>query len=221
LIWVGGDYIDFYAISRWDRSPKRKLELQHEINQAVVGLRELRQAAPDSRIVFQEGNHEYRLRRFLWNRVEELAYLDVLKLPELLKFAELAIEYVEYGFPTAIGHLWHIHGDEIRGGSINYARGKLIKLHQNVIFGHHHRFQTDFIRSVDGKVYGAWANGCLCGMRPDYDIAPQWTQGLTLVQYTESGLFHVSQLPFFFATDTKKLSTVVNGVLLSSDNPST
>lgn len=216
LIWIGGDYIDFYPISRWDRDPRRKLQLQGELDMAVRGLRDLRLFAPDARIVLQEGNHEDRLRRFLWSRAEELSGLNALKFENLLSLPELDVEFIQHGNPTKVGHLWHVHGDEVRSGNVNFSRGKLVKLFANVIFGHHHRFQVDYMRSMDGKVVGAWANGCLCGLKPEYDINPQWTHGLTLVDYAKSGTFSVTQVPFFARPGrTNEPAAVVHGELLA------
>lgn len=216
VLWLGGDIVDFYAVSSWDRNPKRRLMLQDELDVAQEQLRALRNAAPAARIVFQEGNHEVRLRRFLWNRASELSGLRAMTLPALLGLDALGIEYIETGNPTQVGHLWHIHGDEIRGGNVNIARAKLLKAHANIIFGHHHRFQADFLRTLDGKTYGAWANGCLCGLNPEYDINPQWTHGLSVVDYAKSGAFHVAQVPFFTKPGKKSagLTCVIDGEML-------
>lgn len=215
LIWLGGDIIDFYAVSHWERSPKRRTMLQDEIDVAVKELRKVRKAAPNARMVLQEGNHEDRLRRYLWGRAPELAGLAALELPKLLHFEKLGIEFIGHGNPTKVGHLWHIHGDEVGGGYVNIARGKLLKLFHNVIFGHHHKAQVDTIRALNGKTYAAWGNGCLCGMYPEYVANPQWTHGLSLVRYAKGGAFHVNQL-IFFPGAGGKLTCMVDGVLLES-----
>ena len=218
LLWIGGDYVDFYAISRWDTRPARRLRLQEELDAGAEGLRQLRTAAPGAKITLQEGNHEYRLQKYLWNQAPELSSLRLLELPALLGFEDSRVGHIRHGQPQKIGKLWHIHGDEMGGGGVNMARGKLLKIQKNVIFGHHHRHQSDFIRNIDGMTSGSWANGCLCGLKPDYDINPQWTQGVTVVQYSKWGSFHVSQLVYFPAErQPGRLACVVGGEMMLSD----
>lgn len=214
LLWLGGDIVDFYAVSRYDKSPQRKLELQNEIDVAQRELRRLRKAAPLARMVYQVGNHEERFTKYLRSRAPELAALRALALPELLGLNKLGAEFVDDYRPQAVGQLFHLHGHLGPGGSVNAARGKALKFNDNVIFGHHHKHQVEYRRSLSGRVTGAWANGCLCGLEPEFDPCPQWTQGVTLVRYAKDGLFHCDSVVYFQTRDRRGLACIVDGKLL-------
>ncbi len=194
IIVLGGDFVDFYSISRFDTDPERLLSMQEELDQARRELGSLRELCPNASIVFRKGNHEMRLQKKLWRKSPEFSQLRALRLEELLGFKELGVEYREEDM-FRVGDLNHIHGDELAGGSLYPARNLWGKAPGNMLFGHYHKMQAHFQRHSSGKVTGSWANGCLCSLRPDYHILPQWQQGFTLVDYLPSGLFFVSQVP--------------------------
>jgi predicted phosphodiesterase len=213
LVWIGGDFNDFYAVSRFDKSPARKLRLQEEIDAGISGLRALRRAAgKNARIVWQLGNHEERLLKYLWGKAPELAELRCLSFPELFSLKSLQIEFISDYRAQSVGALWHLHGDKAPGGNVNPARGKMAQMHDNIIFGHHHKFQVEYQRDLNGCARGAFANGCLCGLEPEFSPYNDWSQGCTVVRYTKGGLFHVDQLVYFEHKGI--LCTVVNGKVM-------
>ena len=58
LIVLGGDIVDFYKISRYDKSPFNHITLQNEIDETIALLKNIKRAAPKgARIVWLEGNH--------------------------------------------------------------------------------------------------------------------------------------------------------------------
>jgi predicted phosphodiesterase len=196
LIFLGGDIIDCYSVSKYDRDPARKLTLQADLNYTVAELSKLREVAPNAEITFLEGNHETRLTRYLHSKAEELSVLDALNLQSLLRLQDLNIRWISNGTRTKIGKLWHLHGNEIAGGgSINVARQKFLSVQSNIIFGHHHVLQNYIKRDYEGNIRGAWANGCLCDVEPDYAHYTEWTQGFTMIEYAPSGNFNVDQIP--------------------------
>src|SRR5438128_2520375 len=91
ILFLGGDIVDFYPVSRFDKDPARKRDLQKELDQTSEELTALREIAPNAEIIYEEGNHEHRLIRTLWKKAEELAPLRSLALPELLSFKKLGI----------------------------------------------------------------------------------------------------------------------------------
>jgi len=56
----------------------------------------------------------------------------------LLDFKKLRIIHYEYGHQQQVGKLWHIHGSETGGGSVNTARIIYQKLTASIIFGHYY-----------------------------------------------------------------------------------
>lgn len=57
-IIYGGDIIDMYSVSRHDRDPRRKLDLQRDLDYTAAQLAEFRALAPGANQVFIRGNHE-------------------------------------------------------------------------------------------------------------------------------------------------------------------
>jgi len=196
LVFLGGDITDFYSVSRYDREPERKLTLQQDLNYTYEELSKLRKAAgKEAEIIFLEGNHEQRMAKFLHSKAEELSVLEALDLKNLLRLDSLKIKWVPNGSRIKIGKLWHLHGNEIAGGGTNIAKSKFDKLGSNVIFGHHHKLQSYTKRNYEGEVCGAWANGCLSDLQPDYAHFTDWILGFSLIDYGKTGNFNVDQVP--------------------------
>jgi UDP-2,3-diacylglucosamine pyrophosphatase LpxH len=55
-VFIMGDVIDFYAISRFVRNPLRALKLQEEIDSAIDVMRQIRNVAKDAKIILIRGN---------------------------------------------------------------------------------------------------------------------------------------------------------------------
>jgi UDP-2,3-diacylglucosamine pyrophosphatase LpxH len=53
-----GDLVDFYALSSFNKSPKRALQLQKELDQGVQVLKDIRDRAPKAEMHFLKGNKE-------------------------------------------------------------------------------------------------------------------------------------------------------------------
>lgn len=214
LVWVGGDFLDFKSVSKFLTNPKHKLTLAKDINSGRKALWALREAAPNAQMMFRQGNHDRRLQTFLYSRAPELAGLEELSLPELLHFTKLDIRFAGGDDRTKIGELVHIHGDELPTGRVFPARAALAKAHCNLIFGHVHRFSVAYESSLDGRDHVAHSIGCLQSLRVDYDFHTTWTQGTALVNYSSSGLFQVTTLPYF--KDKGKLYCFIYGRLYSA-----
>ncbi|MBZ5566205.1 MAG: metallophosphoesterase, partial [Acidobacteriia bacterium] len=72
--WVvlNGDFQDFWEISRYDQTPRTGKEFREEIELGKKILHSLRRTLPRSRITWVEGNHEFRLRKYLIQNAKEL-----------------------------------------------------------------------------------------------------------------------------------------------------
>ena len=65
-IILNGDMVDFYDLSSFDKDPNRTQNLQQELDILYQMLLVFRAACPEAKIVYIEGNHEDRLKRYLW-----------------------------------------------------------------------------------------------------------------------------------------------------------
>ncbi|NQU19771.1 MAG: hypothetical protein HQ567_00700, partial [Candidatus Nealsonbacteria bacterium] len=122
-----GDIADFYSISRFTKDPARKEDLQEDLDATRKFLSDVREAAPAARIVFSEGNHEFRLRRYLASEAKALAMLRDLRLERLLDFESLKIRFQPQDRPYRVGPLLFTHGQLVRKWSAASARGHFEK----------------------------------------------------------------------------------------------
>ena len=193
LLVVGSDGLDFYDISTFDKDPKRvKVDIQKEIDLWKGGIREWSDAAPGARKRYIPGNHEDRLRRYLW-RHPEIAALEALRLDKLLDFAALGIEWDEQEYDNAeivlFDRLSVRHGKYIRAAAGMTARAELEadRFSISCMTGHTHRGGTVHATTRDGLVM-AQECFCLCRMDPAYLARPNWQQGIVLAEVDENQL---------------------------------
>lgn len=188
-IVLTGDIFDFYELSKFDKNPDRKLTIQDEINEGFKVLKTLSSLCPE--IHFVKGNHEDRLRRFLWQN-PSLASLNVLELPNLLRLNELGIIY--HDFEYIYNQFRYTHGSIIRSESGASAKAELMKYGSSMAHGHTHRLGMYLKTDARGTI-GAYEMGCLCLTNPEYiNGIPNWTQGLG-VYFFEEDRFYCQQIP--------------------------
>jgi UDP-2,3-diacylglucosamine pyrophosphatase LpxH len=194
VIHLLGDIVDFYQISRFDKDPARVTQLQGDIDMVVQYLYKLRDVAPSTPIIFSGGNHEDRLRRFLWSEAPALSSLTSLQIPELFSFKHFKIDWKPYPKPYAIGKLLLGHGTIVRKWSAYSARGHYEKYGCCFLHGHTHRMGAFHHTNYEGQ-YAAYENGCLCSLDPDYTEQPDWQNGFSVVWKARNEFFHVDQVP--------------------------
>lgn len=213
ILILAGDVIDFYAISKFDRSPERRLKLSEEISETkrIVGhlYNELQVCKP-SVWIWMEGNHESRLRQFLWRKAMELTGLEELHPRSLFGISQFKnFVYLERQvYPqqarrdvvpcVKVGSLFILHGDKISttGLSVNAPLNVFRRLLVNTLIGHYHRADHYVQCDYEGRPKGCWINPCLCLPRPHYDAGRVWIQGISIVEVNVDGFFRVEIIPF-------------------------
>lgn len=191
---LNGDFTDFWEISRFDLTPRGGKGLREEIRMGARILRSFRRLLPRARITWIEGNHEFRLRRFLIQNARELYGLPGLSVPELFGLERLRIEYAAC-HPAAskftdnfvrVGPLYVGHWDKValHGG---YAAKNLVETRGvSVLQGHTHRFGAHARTTVDGRVLLGIENFSMCRREASYVAHPNWQLGFSVV-YVERG----------------------------------
>ena len=178
--WIdlNGDMLDFYSISQFLKDPLRKNELQKDINILVELLRRLRDENPNATIYYEYGNHENRLRKYLWAH-DEIACLECLRVESLLKFNELGIIPIEKWRKQ--GDLYIMHGTVLSKHAGYSAKLHFEKYGVTMMHGHSHRDGKFTRRTLEGHK-AVWENYCLCKLDDvEYDPFPNWTQGFSKV----------------------------------------
>src|SRR5437667_3838140 len=94
LLILNGDLQDFWEISSYDLSPRSGTEFKREIEIGRSILRSFRRSLPHARITWVEGNHEFRLRKYLIQNAKELYGLPGVSVHDIFDLRRLEIEYV-------------------------------------------------------------------------------------------------------------------------------
>ena len=209
-----GDNLDLPEMGKYVTYPAYAQPPQASIDRATMFCAQMRNAAPDARIVWLAGNHEERMPKYLVQNAGAAYGLrkgntpeswPVLSVPYLCRMDEYKIEY-KPGYPAADfwinNKLRIIHGDRVKSGG-STAHVYLNNEKSSVIYGHIHRIETAFKtrEDFDGpRTIMAASPGCLAridGAIPstrggvDLDGRPltryeNWQQGVGVVTYEDN-----------------------------------
>lgn len=185
LLIYAGDLCDFYGLSKFDKNPARANKLQKDLDSTKAMIKRQRLLLPNTRMIEEDGNHDDRLRRYLWSGAPALASLDCLTIEGLYGLADNGVEHVNYEEGININGIFNVlHGDLVRAHSGYTAKGMYDKHGGCGIHGHTHRGGT-YLRRDRSGTYGWWENYCLCSLDPDWIKNPNWQQGFSLVHFTK------------------------------------
>lgn len=174
-IYMGGDVVDFYNLSKFDKNPERKETVADEIKMVRGFFKRLRKEFGNANLYFIHGNHENRLQRYLWDN-PELAALEELDITNLFQFKEYGIKEVKAsrdywgmsGGAVKQGDTIIIHGDaKLNGASTSKYSGYSAKntmlggFQSSIIMGHIHRLAYVTHSTPNGVLVGI-EGGCLC-----------------------------------------------------------
>jgi predicted phosphodiesterase len=186
-IIVGSDGVDFYNLSRFDKNPDRIKEgLQKEIDSWKRGVKEWKCASPRAKLRWIRGNHEDRLRQYMWQH-PELYTVTALKLENLLGLPELGI--TDNGEEIVYNNLVVRHGTKVRPLSGASVRSEIEKerFAFSILMGHVHRGGSVFYTIRDRVIQGQ-EGFCLCKTDPEYAPFPDWQQGIVLFDVDANGV---------------------------------
>mgnify|MGYP003146215251 CR=1 FL=1 len=214
---VMGDFLDFYWCSLHPRLPEAmsiKETMRDEIAQGIEKLEEIRHTFPNAVINFIEGNHEYRLMRWLTKKAPEL--FDIIKLPELLHFKELGIKFHPFGknqLVSCLGTDYMLRHQPFNMGK-HCAAGTAHAKHISLGFGHTHRHQSYSSKDALGREICCYSMGWLGDESApvfSYMDHDNWVQSFQVVTA-------LSKKDWFIDTiKIKKKRAVYNGIIYESD----
>lgn len=192
------EWHDFYDLSKYDKNPSRKQDLQEELHIVEGYFAKLREYCLNSRIILLDSNHLDRLRRYLWNKAPELHSLEDLQIENLLKLRNHRIEFMkEFTYKGVL----YKHGNVVRKYSGYSARGEFEKENMSGVSGHTHRQALYFHTTRSGQFF--WMeSGSTCLQTPEYiEGTPNWQMGISQVIY-------IDNIP------CPKLLPIINGVIV-------
>lgn len=186
VLVMGGDLVDFSAISRFLHNPRKVPSVQKELDGGRTLLSMFSDVAQER--VFVAGNHEERLEKFLLRNAPQLLDLRCLDLREALGMKSW--QYVPYPAFWKQGRLIVHHGISYNNTTNQKNLAKFGGY--NVAQGHSHRLSQTFHRSLQGQVSAVeW--GTLSDLNPDYCHRPDWTQGFAVYANGDLSLRRISQ----------------------------
>jgi len=187
-----GDLLDGYFLSSFGHDPKRP-SFNTELKKCIEFFTHLRETFPKAQIIYKAGNHDgARLQRYVYGR-PELADLEDLSLPSLLRLKSFNIEYVSDMQLVKIGKLLFMHGHEGGGNpNVNIARNLFIRFQNNLIAGHFHRKEEYVdVNIVTRETKASYTVASLCNTQPDYRPYSKYQNGFAVVNFDKNGNFTV------------------------------
>ena len=188
---LNGDITDCYPISDFVRSPGSHSDIMVEVRESQKLMTSLKDVPKK---IWVGGNHEDRMRRYQWKRIPELAEHPNLTFDALFHMADYGFSWLEYGESVQLGKLMVTHGHLVSKHSAWSGKMTLEQYGTSVMVGHTHRLGVHYKRDIRG-VHGAWENGCLCRLDPEYVRHPNWQQGFSVVHVEPNGFYSVQQIP--------------------------
>lgn len=180
-IIIAGDFLDLYAISKFDSAPSRADDLQWELTIAKEILQKIRDIS-DKEIIYIVGNHEERMEKFLSRGKNKALYnLGCLKIENLLDFQKYKI--------TKINDIYNLNKNWIvTHGSkcgVSAAQGEALSYMKSGISGHTHRELTFKRKFLDELV--EWHTlPCMADISQAHYAAKfrhAWNNGFAKVEY--------------------------------------
>lgn len=179
-----GDYGDFYNVSSHKKDPRIFQLLTEEVESVLDGLDEIDKTFTGAKKIFIEGNHEYRLERYLVDNAPAL--FGITDTEHLLKLHSRPgwtfKPYSPHQAHRVLGsHLTARH--EPPGSNAKLAATKALC---SVTYGHIHRIEESHIVGLDGRNYVAFSCGWLGDKHKDRVFGYvkghwQWQLGFGLV----------------------------------------
>jgi hypothetical protein len=182
-----GDFLDFYSVSSHQKDPSLPHMLEKEIDQGNMYLDELDHFFPGKKKVYLEGNHEFRLARYLQNNAPALFgmvstkhLLDLNRRPNW--------KWVSYSpnqkYKVGGSKLLARHEPIGSSAKTTSARGIC-----SIAYGHVHKIEEAYIVGMDNKQHVSFSCGWLGDTRfsSAFNYVKNhhnWQLGFTLV-YTD------------------------------------
>ena len=184
-IVLGGDFADCYYFSNFAKAFKNKTTVQEDLNLAKAYLEKLRKVVPNARIVYIEGNHEARMKRYEKQQARDLAGADIFDITKVLDFKKNKVEFIPMKdgknssielYPGIIvGHF----DKSLTKGTMSSLLEKYVN--KSVLQFHTHRISSVLKTGFDTTLEG-YEVGCLCATQ-EYVANPNWQQGFGYLKY--------------------------------------
>jgi len=188
VIWLLGDVIDFAPISRFRDAERYEHTVQDELDLAVGYLTRLRRRFPDAAIRYMLGNHERRLKYYMWGSASKIKGLRAARFEHQFRFdnkdraLDLGITFHHQPWTLAKKQFVLKHGSR---SNLYASRWECDDEGRSGISGHMHRTSTWVWGTPGGGLRRYDHIGCLCELAPKYredDGSPShWNHGMAIL----------------------------------------
>ena len=199
-VLLNGDILDCDSISSHVKGNLRAIEgktLRKEYDAGERFLDDLQKACPESQIVFMEGNHEYRVERWLNEHPQAQGLMEV---PNGLNLKQRGILWIPSWSQTKIfrvGKANFVHG--LYTGK-NHAEKMVNSFGCNIFYGHLHDCNSfNLVTIGDNSTKVGASLGCLCRYRQYYlkGRPTNWQQAFTKFTFRDDGFFDYDLVKIF------------------------
>jgi predicted phosphodiesterase len=214
-VFLNGDILDFFELNQHSpKDPDIITNLEDEMHWGIEFIKKLRRKFPTQKIIFNAGNHEFRLDRFIIKNCKP--FWGFLSVDKQLQLEHYNIEYYPYN------HAYQIPGTDIYlqhsppSYSQNAARTSLLKkMAGSFIWGCSHRPDSAYLSSYDGRRHEAHLLGWLGSttLTDQHKLIFRYTKGHESWGNSFATIDIVGNDHFIQHHIIKNYKTVVNGVL--------
>jgi predicted phosphodiesterase len=187
-----GDLLDAYPLMSHTKNPARKHTMQDELDEANAILSKIRvKAGRNACIDLILGNHEDRLRRYIWQKAPALDGVNALDFEQLLHLDSRGINlHSPAGFRQYNARFKH--GDIVRPQAGYTARAEMLKHRSTGFSGHTHRMGHAIQTDKEGRTTEWWECGHLVDTsKAEYVSSPDWQAGYVVLEVKADGTIHV------------------------------
>jgi predicted phosphodiesterase len=209
-IILNGDIVDCYKLFKNKQTPIDKGEFAHEVDLTRKILEKIRNLCPEAEIFCLEGNHEFRLRKYLINQAPELyklffgGFFDNSNAGTLMDYLlncwKYKIEYVplkenmnkySHNF-IQLQDVFIGHFDKVNKHAGYTCKNLREELGVSLIQSHTHRIGSSYRTFLDKSRFGLEI-GCMC-YDPTYATACDWQLGFLVAYLTNDNGFYPYQI---------------------------
>ena len=178
VLFLNGDILDAFNLNFYSpKHPEIQFKLEDEFNSARLFLEDCRKRLPNAKIIYNAGNHEHRVDRFIIAYAKP--FWGLLSVEKQLRLDDLEIEYYPYNnaYNVKGTSLYLQHSPPSYGE--NGARTSLLKKPgASFIYGCTHRMQAAHVTHANGEVHSVYFNGWLGSI----DATPEHAQVFSYIK---------------------------------------
>ena len=195
IIVILGDFADGEALSAHAPTKPGERDFEDEVQSVTKALDQL-DALGASRKVYVEGNHEFRLDRYLMDRAPGL--FRSIRWQNLLQLYKRGWEWVPYRKSTKVGKLHITHDTGSAGMNAHRASSKAFG--GSAVIGHTHRMSYEVTGRFDGPPYLAamlgWLGDAEAAAGYIHEAsASSWVHGFGIAYIEPDGITHLQPVP--------------------------